>query len=226
MTVHCVSTAQAKLCTDFIEDGFTGHVFKEHINVDAFTSIHERSHPARIDTLAESVRGNISKGVKLTINDNVVVMRKVNPVRSNQFRCLQRSFDAVLFGFKITVHNRVHVLLKRDGFALSTVQELIEKLVQTCVLVPIRVAKRRNEDIAALFHVRANVCRNSIQVRHDHFKLRTIVADSALEFYNHKEAAGNTNGQSGFTKQANVCLQHPLTTRILFCLIIVCYGRN
>ena len=129
MTVHGVCTAQTKLCTDFIEDSFTGHVLKEHIDVNAFTSIYERSHPARIDTLAEPVRGNVSESIKLAINDNVIVMRKVNPVRSNQFRCLQRRLNAILFGFKITVNNGVHVLLERDGLAFSTVQELVKKLV-------------------------------------------------------------------------------------------------
>ena len=220
MAFHSISAAQTKLGTDFVVNRFTGLMLKEHIHIYAFASVYESSNPTSVHPLIISSRWNVGKGVELAIDDDIVIVGEVNPVRRNQFRRVQRSFHAFLIRFGIALNDGRDVVVERNSLTLAAVQHLIKQLMNTGIFITAAVAQSRDEDIAALFHVGAYVSRHCIKVRNHHIKVRAVIADGTLKLNDDKETARNTNGQSRLTKQADVSFQHPLALDVCLFPII------
>ena len=193
VAVHSVGTAHTKLCTDFIVYSFTGHVFKEHIDINTFTGIDEGSNPTSIYTLVVPGRRDVGEGIELTVNDDIVVMREINPFGSNQFGSLQGGLNPLHFRLRIAVNNRLHMVMEAYRLALAAVQKLVEQLMDTGILIAVRVSECRDEDISALFHVRADIRCHRVQVRHNQLEPGPVIADGFLELNDHKEAAGDAD---------------------------------
>lgn len=195
-------------------------MFEENIHINTLASVDEGGNPASIDTLIVAGGRDIGEGVELSINDNIVIMGKINPVRRNQFRRVQRSFHAFLIRFGIALNDGRDVVVERNSLTLAAVQHLIKQLMNTGIFITAAVAQSRDEDITALFHVGAYVSRHCIKVRNHHIKVRAVIADGTLKLNDDKETARNTNGQSRLTKQADVSFQHPLALDVCLFPII------
>lgn len=65
--------------------------------------------------------------------------------------------------------------------ALTAIQKLVEQLMNTGILIAVRVSECRDEDISALFHVRADIRCHRIQVCHDQLEPGPVIADGFLE---------------------------------------------
>ncbi len=103
----------------------------------------------------------------------------------------------------------------------AAIQKLVEQLMDTSILIAVRVSECRDEDISALFHVRADIRCHRIQVRHDQLEPGPIIADGFLELNDHKEAAGNADRQCRLTQQPDIGIEHLLALRVRFLLVIL-----
>ena len=221
VAVHCIGTAHTKLCTDFIVYSFTRHMLKEHIDINTFTGIDEGSNPTSIYTLVVPSGRDVGEGIELTVNDDIIVMREINPFGSNQFGSLQGGLYPLHFRLRIAVDDRLHMVMEAYRLALAAVQKLVEQLMDTGILIAVRVSECRDEDISALFHVRADIRCHRVQVRHNQLEPGPVIADGFLELNDHKEAAGNADRQCRFTKKSDIGIEHLLALRVRFLLVIL-----